>query len=262
MTLYSSLYGERLSRELGNEDSTTLFTTTRRKAAINEAQSEFAELTECLQRRSTVTMVGGTGEYDLNSTGVIAAGDFLRWTDEGPQIRYTDASGNVTITEGDDLQRRDLPWLNKYESQWQTSTVTAGSMQLPTFWYDRIDGPSHFIGFAPIPSTGSSATMELILPYLAKPASMSADSDEPFTVNSSVRTDLRWVHQALVHFAAAQLEKYRRDMDASDRQLQRFVGYVQRYLAQSRRRTGNVLTQARNYFQRRGSDWRSQDPRR
>ena len=49
MTLFSSLYSARLDRELGTDDSTVLFTTARRKAAINEGQAEFADLTECLR---------------------------------------------------------------------------------------------------------------------------------------------------------------------------------------------------------------------
>ena len=42
----------------------------------------------------------------------------------------------------------------------------------------------------------------------------------PFTFNSSVRTDLNTYHQGLVHYAAHQMEKLRKDDQASDRQRQ------------------------------------------
>lgn len=76
MPQFSSLYGNRLDEELGTDDSTVLFTTARRKRAINRGADEFSKLTQCLVRRATFTVTGGTAEYDLNSTQVIPAGDF------------------------------------------------------------------------------------------------------------------------------------------------------------------------------------------
>lgn len=251
MTLFSSLYTGRLDRELGTDDSTVLFTTARRKAAINEGQEQFADLTECLLRRSTLVMTGGTAEYDLNSTTVIPGGDFVRWGKEQVAIRYTDASSNVSVISGDDLPRRDIPYLNRYVPGWQHSTVsTVTGQQLPEFTYERIDAGARYIGFYPTPSTGSSATMEAIIPYVARPTPMASDTNEPFTVSSGVRGDLRGFHQALVHYAASQLEKLRRDDQASDAQMQRFMSYVQRYTAQARTKGGNVVGTARAYFNR------------
>jgi hypothetical protein len=188
MPIYSSLYGTRLDRELGSEDSTVLFTTARRKAAINEAQEEFAQLTECLARQSTVTIAGGTGEYNLNSTSVIADGDFLRFSVEQVQFRYTDSNGDATVRAGDDLVRRDVEWLNRYEPGWNTPSTVSGQ-QLPSYYYLRPDGGALYLGFYPMPSTGSSASASAVVPYLARPAVMTSDTSEPFTVGGAVRAD-------------------------------------------------------------------------
>ena len=90
--------------------------------------------------------------------------------------------------------------------------------------------------------------MTALVPYVARPAVMTSDTNEPFQIGATVRGDLRDYHQALVHFAAHQLEKLRRDDQASDRQLQKFLGYVSRYFQNTRRKGGQVLTLARNYF--------------
>lgn len=251
MTQFSSLYGSRLDRELGTDDSTVLFTTARRKAAVNEGQEQFADLTECLLRRASLTMTGGTAEYDLNSTTTIPDGDFVRWGKEQVAITYTDAAGNVTVASGDDLVRRDVPWLNRFVPGWQHSTVsTATGMQLPQYLYERMDGRYRYLGFYPTPSTGSSASMVATIPYVARPVPMTSDTSEPFTVSSGVRADLRIYHQALVHYAAAQLEKLRRDEQASASQMNRFLEYVQRFTAQARAKGGQAVTFARAYFNR------------
>jgi len=261
--IFSSLYGAKLDREVGTDD-TVLFTTARRKQAINDGQAEFARLTECCQRRVTVTMTGGTSEYDLNSTTILSGGDFNSFSKEDVYVTYTDASSAVTILQGDQLPRRDIHWLNRYRQGWQLSTTASTTMQLPDLYYVRPDGPALFLGFTPQPSTGSSAAMTFTLPYLADPAPMTADTNEPFTFNSSIRTDLRNMHYALVHYAASQLEKYRRDDQASDRQLQKFMGYVTRYLQNQRVKGGRAIQTARSYFGRRVGGWdlNAKDPRR
>lgn len=260
MVQFSSLYTGRLDRELGTDDSTTLFTTARRKAAINEAQEEFNEQTECFLRSSTFTIMGGTAEYNLNAAAVIASQDFVRFAKEPVRFIYTDASSFVTVLEGDNLVRRDIDWLNKYQPSWQLSTVAATVMQLPEFYYVREEGGFSYLGFTPVPSTGSSASAVAVVPYLARPTAMTSDTSEPYQVGANVRTDLRPYHQALVHFAAHQLEKLRRDDQASDRQLQKFLGYVARYLQNSRVKNGNIVTFAKNYFRARRNEDRV-DPR-
>ena len=250
MPTFSSLYGNRLDRELGSADSTQLFTTARRKSAINEAQEEFARLTNCLERRSSITITGWTGDYDLNATSVISGQDFYEFAPRGVVFRYTDASSQIQELSGDDLIRRDPLWLDRYEPGWNVSTwaSTTVMQQLPSVWYERLDGGARYLGFWPVPSSGSSASMEAFVTYQARPAAMTSDTNEPFMVNSSVRFDLRPYHQALVHYAAHQLEKLRRDDQASANQLQKFLGYVQQYLQAMRRKGGTSLTFARSYF--------------
>lgn len=258
---FAHLYSSGLTRELGNEDASQLFTTARRQSAINEGMQEFADLTECLQRQSTITITGGTAEYNLNSTSVIAAGDFVRLSTEQVQVRYVDASSVLTILAGDNLRQETIGTLNRYTPGWQDSTVASTTMQLPEAFYTRTDGAAFHLGFYPVPSTGSSATMTAIVPYIAQPQPLTSDTQEPFATASGYRTDLRPYHQALIHYGAAQLEKLRRDMDASAGQLQMFMGYVQRYRDAQRKKTSRQVLPVARYF---GKSWGSQaeDPRR
>lgn len=256
--LFSSLYGARLDEELGTDDPSVLFTAARRKAAINMGVREFAELTECFTRESTVAITGGTAEYDLNSSLVIPGEDFVRFAKQQVEFRYTDASSNVTVLTGDDLPRRDIDWLNRYAPSWQTSTVASSVQQLPELYYERSAAGSKFLGFTPVPSTGSSASAVAIVPYVARPPVMTSDTNEPYQIGANVRRDLRDYHQAAVHYGAHQLEKLRRDDQASDRQLQKFLGYVTRWFQNNRVKGGVSVTMARNYFK---TQSRVQDPR-
>lgn len=248
MVAFSSLYGTRLDRELGTDDSTVLFTTARRKSAVNEAAFEFSQLTNCLTRWVTFTGTGGTSEYDLNSTTIIAAGDFGGFANEPVEFTYTDASSHVTILSGDSLPRRDISWLDQYRPSWRLSTVASSVAQLPQIYYQRIDGAQYLLGFTPVPSTGSSASFTVKVPYQADAPTMVNDADQPFTFAGANRTDLAQYHQGLVHFAAHHLEKLRRDDQASDRQLQKFLGYVSRYLQNQIQKGPKAIRQARNYF--------------
>jgi len=260
MTQFSSLAGGRLDEELGTDDSTILFTTTRRQTAINRGVREFAELTECLQRWSTVVITGGTFEYDLNSTAVISDGDFLRLSQFPVEYHHVNASSQVMILAGpQDLPLRDVKWLDEHEPGWRNSTVASSVTQYPELYYVRLDGGHTYLGFWPPPSTGSSESAKTLVPYIAQPAIMSASTDVPYTAGGVVRVDLAPFHQAAVHWAAHQLEKLRRDDQASDRQLQKFLTYVQRFWANTRRKGGQRITFAKNYFRRQRS-WQQDDP--
>ena len=256
MPTFLDLYSSRLTREVGTDDSTGLVTTQRRKDAVNEAQDEFADLTECLTRESTITITGGTAEYDLLSMSTA----FVRLAKQGVEFHYTDASSYTQYLAGDDLPRRDIGWLNRYEPGWRDSTASTGA-QTPDLYYLREQGPSLFLGFYPVPNTGSSASAQAVVPYVARPAPMGDDTSEPFTVNSSARRDLSPYHQALVHYAAHHLEKLRRDDEASDRQMQKFLGYVARFVQAMRPKAGTVLTFGRNYFRQSKSVTERRDPR-
>lgn len=255
MTQFSSLYGTRLDRELGTDDSTNLFTTARRKSAINEGLEQFAEMTECWQKTSSVTIQSGVAEYDLGT--VIAAGDFIRFSKEQVQFRYSDTGGNTQVFAGDDLIRRDVDWLNRYRPSWQVSTLASSNVQLPDVFYQRINGGQTLLGFSNTPCLGSSnQTADALVPYVAKPAPLTSDTSEPY----SGRSDLKPWHQSAVHYGAYVLEKLRRDMQASQAQFQLFMLWVQRYQASVRVKNGTALTMGRNYFRTRRVE-RGTDPR-
>lgn len=244
--LFSELYSSALDHELGTDDSTKLFTSGRRKRAINRGLQEFCDLTACALRQSTVTCSNGVGEYNLLSTVTLVNGDFSRYAPQPPEfVRIS--SGSSASTTFTPLERRDIPWLNQYAQGWRSSTGAD-----PESYYDRPDGGRRFFGLQPPPRIGSSETGKVILPYLARPSSMTADTNVPFsfadTNGSTTREDLEPYHQALVHFAAAELEKLRRDYEASQYQTKLFLGYVQRYREQREPMGGQQFRQARNYF--------------
>ena len=251
MVAFSSLYGTRLTLELGSEDSTRLFTDARRKAAVNRGQDEFAELTECFVRRSTITMVSSQSEYDLASTVALGSSDFVRLAPDGVEFHYVNASSEVTYLAGPDLPRRDVDWLNQYEPDWRDSTNTSSGQQNPTIYYERTDGAAHYLGFWPCPMLGSSASAQALVTYLARPTPMSSDSQEPFSIGSSARNDLRIYHQALVHYAASELEKLRKNTEGSASQLQRFLSYVDRFFRRKSPKGAKAVRTQRSYFKAR-----------
>lgn len=252
---FSNLYSSRLDRELGTDDQTLLFTTARRKSAINEGLNEFADLTECLVAWAAVTVVSGVLEYNLNSTTTIPNGNFVRLAKEDPEFLYQDASSQVSIAAGESFVRRDVLWLDRESPGWQLSTVSSGTMQIPSIYYVRPDEEALWFGCVPVPSLGSSATAILTIPYIASAPTVTSDTAVPYTFPLGTRTDLAWTHQAAVHYAAHQLEKLRRDDQASDRQLQKFLGYVARYFTAARVKGGRTINVARSYFGQRVGGW-------
>lgn len=254
---FSHLYSSALDQELGTDDSTRLFTTARRQRAINEAHRQWCDLTECAIRQSTVTCSNGVGEYNLISTVNVPGGDFLRIAKQGIEYHLI-SSGSTKSTRfvaGDLLPRREIQWLNQYDLGWRGSTGAD-----PYAYYERFDGGQRLLGLVPPPRIGSSETGKVILPYVAKPSSMTADTSVPFTFGSTVREDLEPYHQALVHYAAHELEKLRLDHEASQSQLQIFLGYVQRFFQAMRPHGPMTVRVARNYFSdmraKRDDDWR------
>jgi hypothetical protein len=104
-----------------------------------------------------------------------------------------------------------------------------------------------YLGLHPKPDISGTDTWALIVPYVAVPADLSADADEPFTVSSNARKDLRFWHRALVHFAAYDLEKFRKDINRGAAQLQLFEIEVQKYFAAMKPKQGSQMRLARNY---------------
>lgn len=249
MAQFSALYGDALDTELGTADSTQLFTTARRKAAINEGQRQFVGLTECVVRRSSVTVSSSAREFNLNSTAILPGssnGKFLRVSKAGPvYLTYDTAGTQQTVIAGDeDFPQRDEAWLDAAEPGWRSTNTGT-----PSAWYLRPDGGSMFFGLNCPADVSTSETAELLIPYVVRPSSMTADTHVPFRFSTLSRTDLDEFEQALVHYAAHKLEKLRKDTDASQQQLQAFLGYVQRYVATFRPKGMRTLRTARNYFQ-------------
>lgn len=246
MTIFSSLYGSRLDRELGSADSTQLFTTARRKAAINEGIQQFADLTECYRDSETFAWASQQTEVNLSTLT-----NFARLDAEGVIFTRTDSAGTVTVVAGEDLPRVDRAWLSRYRPGWQTSTVSTGTLQLPSAYYVAQDGGYYVVGLHPTPSAGgTNASMQCEVRYVAIPDVLTSDTAEPYTAGGVTRGDLRIYHQAAVHYGAAQLEKFRRDTQASAEQMQAFMGYVQRYIGASKRKGGQAIALATSYFRR------------
>ena len=206
-------------------------------------------MTECWAKQSTITCSNAVGEYNLLSTVNIRGGDFIRITAAGPEYKYTDASSNVTYTAGDDLPRRDIAWLNAHNPGWRASTGTI----TPESYYLRRDAGAFYLGLQPPTTIESSAAGEILLPYVAQVSSLTADTNVPFTDTAGlIREDLKPYHQAAVHYAAHKLELLRKDTEASDRQLQKFLGYVTRFIQTMRPKAGQTIRPARSYFSRAG----------
>jgi hypothetical protein len=247
---FLTLYGIELDRELGSSQN-TLFTVARRKAAINAGQLEFLRRTECVTRRSSVAIVDGTGEYDLD-----AVTDFGWLANAGVSIRIVNGS-TTTYVEGDDLQQTTEERLNAEEPGWRA--WTAGT---PQFYYLRVDGGVRYLGFAPAPDITSPEVWTALVSYVPVPAALAADADVPFTFSSNPLRSLEMHHRALVHFAAYDLEKFRKDVQRSGVQYQLFEAEVAKYQSVQAPKGGQMVRMAVDY-RRRGSFTRLQmDPRR
>lgn len=243
MAQFSELYGTRLDRELGSIDS-ALFTTARRKAALNEAMLEFVRLTGCTQSTESINLIDGTAEYDID-TGLL--NPFLWLAKDG--VLVSKLSGGVTTYyTGNDLVRRDVVWLDRFQPGWRSA-----SKGTPTAYYLRDSKGVLFLGFSPAPKITNDYTMSTQVTYIGKPVDMAADADLPFTMKTTaITTDapsyLEPYHQALAHFAAARLESLRKNYQAYDRQMQLFNSYIADYMQKQRRPGGMHVTLGRDYY--------------
>lgn len=244
--IFETLYKSELSVQLNNSDTSVLFTSTRRQVAIRQAEEEFADLTECLIRQSSVPCSCSVTEYALLSSGILSGStDYSRLAKQGVEYLHTDSNGKVTQLAGDDFPERPIQWRNRHEPGWRASTTP---VKHPSGYYLRTDGGNVYLGLNEPPSIGSSETAVVRVPYVAQPTPMTSSSAEPFTVGGSARTDLRTYHKALPHYAAYKLLPLIGDSQGSEQQLQKFMGYVQRYTQAQRPRGGTHVTTARSYF--------------
>lgn len=270
MVTFSTLTGRLLDIELGSADSTVLFTTARRNAAINEGVREFAALTECWVRQASWTVTSTAYFYDMASTnvsGLFTTADFVRLIGERAVEFATSDSGsvNLSVLSGpDDLPQRTLQWYERYRPDYKAKAVSTSVEYPDSYWILR-DGPGIYIGFSPKPSTGvgSSITFTANISYVAIPQTMSSGTEEPFSLFGSPANSLRPYHQAAVHYAAAQLEKLRKNSEGVQLQMQAFLAYVQRYLSDTRQKGGTFINTTRTYLRERrgGRNFEDSDPR-
>lgn len=249
---FLQLYGEQLHHELGSQDTTELFTTARRKDAINRAQDRFVLQTKCTERLGTISLVDGTGEYDVEALltdWIMPLGD--------PSIKIVESGVTDRYIEGQDLARMDPPKLNIHEPGWR-----ATSAQTPFRYYWRREGGRDFLGFYPPLDLTATQTGSALVPYLADPSDLSLDADEPFTVSSNVVITMRPYHQALVHYAASRLELLRKNYTRSKEQLQFYSGFVAEYMAKESEQQEQTIWFARDYLQEASRSPRPLDPRR
>ncbi len=252
---FDALYGAQLNIELASADTTQLFTMTRRKKAVNDAQLAFARQTGCTKRYRTIAIVDGTGEYDLDALFT----DFLR-LEGAPSIKIVAASGAVTYIQGaDDFPKRDPEWLDWSEPGWRASDPGT-----PSSWYERVDSGAHYLGLNPAPDVTAGDTWTLLVPYVARPVTLAGDTDVPFTIGTNPLSALDIYHQGLVHFAAAQLEPLRKNYPGAQAQMQKYASYAADYITQERKGGPDQVMVMRSYFGEtmRGSGTRPSDPRR
>jgi hypothetical protein len=250
---FADLYGTDLNTELGTED-TVRFTTVLRKRYVNEGMREFNAQTGCYVKRASIALTDDVSEYDIESAGVIAAADFLRPSMTTASLKRVGASDTV-YSEGPDLRYVSEEALNAESPNWRAET--AG---VPDRWTLRADGGSFYVVLVPAPDVPATETWTLLWPYVAEPANMTDDAHEPFG-NATPRTTLRPYHRAILHWAAAQSEKLRKNWDGVKRHLELFSTYVVRYRGDTSQRNGTRVRLAHDY--RRGlRSHRAADPLR
>lgn len=239
---FLDLYGNALDIELGTADRTSLFTLVRRKAAINAAQLEFVKRTGCFRKSATLTLAHGTREYDLEAAGAISAQDFLRVWDDGVEYVFT-SGGSATYRSGPDFPRRDVGWLNRNQQGWRSAT----NATIPQSWYLRQDGGKVYVGLSEPPALTGGDAASITFPYVARPMDLSADGDVPFTNSADALLVLEPWHQALAHYAAATLERLRKNVNGEQKQLTLFAGMVADYLQTDIETDGETIFMATDY---------------
>lgn len=261
MSTFGDLYGTELDTLLGTEDRSVRFTLARRKAAVNDAIRWFSEQTGCFVRRASIALVDGTAEYDLEgSAGAITNGDYLRPSKTSASLRRYDGSGSdvtdYSYVEGPDLPFKSEEQLNQERRNWRAESAT-----VPDCWTLRADGGAQYLVLVPAPDIPSGETWVLFWPYVARPADLTADSDEPYQVSTAIRTSLRAYHKGIAYYAASVLEELRKNYDMVDRRLKMAAAYVTKYYGDTARPTGASM-RLKTDFRARLRNRRPMDPTR
>jgi hypothetical protein len=241
MAAFSDLYGEHLSRELGSSDTTQLFTTVRRKAAINRAQEWFVTQTECITKTAEITLADGIAVYDLEIEIPDDAFLAIATKRTAPYLKQV-ASTTTRYMTGDEFVRRDVMWLDQYEAGWRERTSA-----IPVAWYEEQEGGERRVGVTPPPSVAAGETWTLYVPYIVLPSDMTADADEPFTVDGDPKRSLKPWHDVLALFAASELEKLRKGLERSTFLRQQAEQGVLDFLDKQRVPGGKSVRVARSY---------------
>lgn len=244
---FSELSGAALDLELNSVDSTNLYTSARREAAINQGLQEFADATECYIKVAQIAVTSTAVTYSLSTIA-----DYSRLSAQGlPEYRHTSSGGVVTIVAGDDFPRRDELWLNRQTPGWRQSTVAV----VPSAYFLAADAGTFVLGLNGVPDVGSSETAVIRLPYVARPPALQSSTDVPFSTTTT-RSDLAPYHQALVHYAAFKLLPLTGDLQGAKGQLALYADYVTRYLQALRPKGGTHVLLGRDYLRdaRRRSD--------
>ena len=242
MPQFSQLWGDDLTTELGTNDTNVLFTDARRKHAVNVGLRQFADLTECVVIQSTVTVSSSAQEFNLMSSAVLTGSSghrFTRIADQGPVYVKSDTAGNQQIIAGDDFPERKIPFLDAAQSGWRSTTPGD-----PQGWYQRGSSGAHYFGLDCPANVSTAETAELLVPWIPYLSSLTSDTSIPYLGLSN----LFLFHQASVHYGAHLMEKLRRDDERADRQMQLFLGYVQRYNAQKQKKGPKAVRAAQSYF--------------
>ncbi len=248
---FATCYGAQLDVELSSEDTAQLFTTVRRKKAVNDGQDAFVRLTDCIIRYGSIAIVDETQEYDLENIT-----DYIRLSGP-PSIKIVKAGATDRYLQGEGLSRRTAEELDVEVPGWRATT--SGT---PINWYLKEDGGTTNVGFYPKPNVGTGETWTILVPYVAQAAAMSDDAVIPFTVGTAPILRLYPYHQAIVHYAAAVLEPLRKNYSGAQRQMQLFNGFVAQYFQARRREGPDQIRLARNYYRDaspapRPHDWRT-----
>jgi hypothetical protein len=205
---FSDFYGDSLSIKLGSSDTTELFTTERRKNAINDAALWFVTETSCLWKTGEIPIVSGTAEYDLELLLVNVDDDnFIKIAPQGPMVTIANVSKPTRYFSGREFPRRTIQWLDDEMPSWR-----ADNPGEPIAWYERSEAGQELIGVYPTPLVASGDSWSLLVPYVIRPDTMTADDDEPFSVEGDSKVSLTAWFDALLYYAVYLLEPLRKDL--------------------------------------------------
>jgi len=240
---FADLYGTELDRRLGSDDQANLFTTVRRKAAINAAQEWFILKTGCLWKTGLIVLRNGIGEYDLEVE--LPDEEYIGLAAQLPDIQIVPATGPTRYVAGEDFARRTEDWLDQDDPSWRTADDGT-----PTNWYEKSEAAQSLFGVTPAPLITVGDVWTLRVRHIVQADEMTADDDEPFTLDGTTKFSMRPFQDALGDYAAYQLEQLRKDMERSAT----FLGLAERrakdYTDAQRTPGGGVIQTQKRYFNR------------